>query len=99
MNTITETILTSATEILLEHCRDLEKKLAELQREFDIVEGACDFWKEESDRKDYEFDDVLLKLHQLESSDRDAAFWKEESDRKQEVINKLCDRDRNRGVI
>ena len=68
MNTITETILTSATEILLEHCRDLEKQLAELQREFDIVEGACDFWKEESERK-------------------------------QEVINKLCNRDRNRGVI
>ena len=68
MNTITETILTSATEILLEHCRDLEKQLAELQREFDIVEGACDFWKEESDQK-------------------------------QQVINKLCDRDRNRGVI
>ena len=68
MNTINETILTSTAEILLEHCRDLEKKLAELQREFDIVEGACDFWKEESDRK-------------------------------QEVINKLCDRDRNRGVI
>ena len=66
MDTIT--VLTSATEILLEHCRDLEKQLTELQREFDIVEGACDFWKEESDRK-------------------------------QEVINKLCDPDRNRGVI
>ena len=68
MHTINETILTGVTEIMLEHCRDLEKKLAELQREFDIVEGACDFWKEESDRK-------------------------------QQVINKLCDPDRNRGVI
>lgn len=68
MSTINETILTGVTDIMLEHCRDLEKQLAELQREFDIVEGACDFWKEESDRK-------------------------------QQVINKLCDPDRNRGVI
>ena len=68
MSTINETILTGVTDIMLEHCRDLEKQLAELQREFDIVEGACDFWKEESERK-------------------------------QEVINKLCDPDRNRGVI
>ena len=68
MSTINETILAGVTDIMLEHCRDLEKQLAELQREFDIVEGACDFWKEESDRK-------------------------------QEVINKLCDPDRNRGVI
>ena len=68
MSTINETILAGVTDIMLEHCRDLEKQLAELQREFDIVEGACDFWKEESDRK-------------------------------QQVINKLCDPDRNRGVI
>ena len=68
MSTINETILTGVTDIMLEHCRDLEKQLAELQREFDIVEGACDFWKEESDQK-------------------------------QKVINKLCDPDRNRGVI
>ena len=66
--TINETILAGVTDIMLEHCRDLEKQLAELQREFDIVEGACDFWKEESDQK-------------------------------QKVINKLCDPDRNRGVI
>ena len=92
MTTINETILTGVTDIMLEHCRDLEKQLAELQREFDIVEGACDFWKEESDRKDYEYADVVEKMH-------DAAFWKEESDRKQQVINKLCDPDRNRGVI
>ena len=68
MSTINETILAGVTDIMLEHCRDLEKQLAELQREFDIVEGACDFWKDESDRK-------------------------------QQVINKLCDPDRNRGVI
>ena len=68
MTTINETILAGVTDIMLEHCRDLEKQLAELQREFDIVEGACDFWKEESERK-------------------------------QGVINKLCDKDRNRGVI
>ena len=61
MSTINETILAGVTDIMLEHCRDLEKQLAELQR--------------------------------------DAAFWKEESDRKQQVINKLCDPDRNRGVI
>ena len=31
---------------LIEHIHKSEDELAELSREFDILEGACDFWKE-----------------------------------------------------
>ena len=28
------------------YCDELEAKLAEVQREFDIVDSACDYWKD-----------------------------------------------------
>lgn len=58
MQTINETILTTVVNTMVERNKALEDELAsvladlaESRREFNIVDGACDFWKDESDRK------------------------------------------------
>jgi len=72
---------------MVDRATDLEAQLAavraelsESRREFDIVEGALDFWHNE-------FNVVDEKLCQLDSADSDAAFWKEESKRKQDLLD------------
>jgi hypothetical protein len=58
MQTINETILTTVVNTMVERNKALEvqlaaayEELAESRREFNIVEGALDFWHDESDRK------------------------------------------------
>ena len=58
MQTLNETILSTVVNTMVERNKMLEEMLAtahealaESRREFDIVEGAADFWKDESDRK------------------------------------------------
>ena len=58
MQTINETILTTVVNTMVDRTTALEAELAacraelvESRREFDIVEGALDFWHDESDRK------------------------------------------------
>jgi len=58
MHTVNETILSTVVNTMVDRNTDLEaqlaaahEELAESRREFDIVEGALDFWKDESDRK------------------------------------------------
>ena len=58
MQTINETILTTVVNTMVDRTTALEgevaslmAQLAESRREFDVVEGALDFWHEEADRK------------------------------------------------
>ena len=58
MQTINETILTTVINTLVERNKALEDELAsvladlaESRREFDIADGALDFWHDESERK------------------------------------------------
>ena len=58
METINETILTTVVNTMVDRATALEEELAackaelvEARREFDVVEGALDFWHEEADRK------------------------------------------------
>lgn len=58
MKTINETILTTVVNTMVDRATDLEvqlaavrEELAESRREFNVVEGALDFWQSESERK------------------------------------------------
>tara|TARA_B110000881_G_C18543555_1_gene499884 strand:- start:281 stop:556 length:276 start_codon:yes stop_codon:yes gene_type:complete len=64
MQTVNETILTTVVNTMVERNKALEvqlaavyEELAESRREFNVVEGALDFWQSESERKQ----DLLTK--------------------------------------